>query len=57
MLSSRFSGCFDLHGCYMLCCLHVSVCIARDMVISNLGAKPLVLQVPIGAEDAFQVGG
>jgi hypothetical protein len=27
------------------------------MVISNLGAKPLVLQVPIGAEDQFQVGG
>lgn len=26
----------------------------RDMVISNLGAKPLVLQVPIGAEEAFQ---
>eukprot|EP00879_Flechtneria_rotunda_P006519 GHRR01006851.1.p1 GENE.GHRR01006851.1~~GHRR01006851.1.p1 ORF type:complete len:561 (+),score=216.12 GHRR01006851.1:1417-3099(+) len=26
----------------------------RDMVVSNLGAKPLVLQVPIGAEDQFQ---
>eukprot|EP00775_Hariotina_reticulata_P007518 gene7518-7729_t len=26
----------------------------RDMVISNLGAKPLVLQVPIGAEDQFK---
>ncbi|KAF6266369.1 chloroplast elongation factor G [Scenedesmus sp. NREL 46B-D3] len=26
----------------------------RDMVISNLGAKPLVLQVPIGSEDAFK---
>lgn len=26
------------------------------MVISNLGAKPLVLQVPIGAEDQFKVG-
>eukprot|EP00882_Tetradesmus_deserticola_P018907 GHRQ01020320.1.p2 GENE.GHRQ01020320.1~~GHRQ01020320.1.p2 ORF type:complete len:181 (-),score=87.24 GHRQ01020320.1:37-579(-) len=26
----------------------------RDMVISNLGAKPLVLQVPIGSEEAFQ---
>jgi hypothetical protein len=25
------------------------------MVISNLGAKPLVLQVPIGSEDAFKV--
>jgi elongation factor G len=26
----------------------------RDMVISNLGAKPLVLQVPIGSEDSFK---
>jgi elongation factor G len=26
----------------------------RDMVISNLGANPLVLQVPIGAEDQFK---
>lgn len=26
----------------------------RDMIISNLGAKPLVLQIPIGAEDTFQ---
>ncbi|KAJ4846546.1 Nonribosomal peptide synthetase 7 [Turnera subulata] len=26
----------------------------RDMIISNLGAKPLVLQLPIGAEDNFQ---
>lgn len=25
------------------------------MVITNLGAKPLVLQIPIGAEDQFQV--
>jgi hypothetical protein len=25
------------------------------MVISNLGAKPLVLQVPIGSEDQFKV--
>lgn len=24
-----------------------------DMIVSNLGAKPLVLQLPIGAEDAF----
>eukprot|EP00270_Netrium_digitus_P013135 TRINITY_DN433_c2_g1_i1.p1 TRINITY_DN433_c2_g1~~TRINITY_DN433_c2_g1_i1.p1 ORF type:complete len:782 (+),score=250.93 TRINITY_DN433_c2_g1_i1:48-2393(+) len=26
----------------------------RDMIISNLGANPLVLQLPIGAEDSFQ---
>lgn len=26
----------------------------RDMIISNLGAKPLVLQLPVGAEDRFQ---
>ncbi|KAL6007921.1 Nonribosomal peptide synthetase 7 [Asimina triloba] len=26
----------------------------RDMVITNLGAKPLVIQLPIGAEDRFQ---
>lgn len=26
----------------------------RDMIITNLGAKPLVLQIPIGAEDNFQ---
>ncbi|CAI5970171.1 unnamed protein product [Closterium sp. NIES-64] len=26
----------------------------RDMIVSNLGANPLVLQLPIGAEDAFQ---
>jgi elongation factor G len=26
----------------------------RDMIISNLGAKPLVIQLPIGAEDAFK---
>lgn len=26
----------------------------RDMIISNLGAKPLVLQLPIGAEDTFK---
>jgi hypothetical protein len=26
------------------------------MVVSNLGAKPLVLQVPIGSEDQFKVG-
>jgi elongation factor G len=25
----------------------------RDMIISNLGANPLVLQIPIGAEDSF----
>ena len=25
------------------------------MVVSNLGANPLVLQVPIGAEDQFKV--
>uniref|UniRef100_A0A7I4F197 Elongation factor G, mitochondrial n=1 Tax=Physcomitrium patens TaxID=3218 RepID=A0A7I4F197_PHYPA len=25
----------------------------RDMIVSNLGAKPLVLQIPIGAEDQF----
>lgn len=26
----------------------------RDMIVSNLGAKPLVIQLPIGAEDTFQ---
>ncbi|KAL0329603.1 UNVERIFIED_CONTAM: Elongation factor G-1, chloroplastic [Sesamum radiatum] len=26
----------------------------RDMIVSNLGAKPLVLQIPIGAEDTFK---
>ncbi|KAJ4746846.1 Elongation factor G [Rhynchospora pubera] len=26
----------------------------RDMIVSNLGAKPLVIQLPIGAEDAFK---
>uniref|UniRef100_A0A7C9D233 Elongation factor G, chloroplastic n=1 Tax=Opuntia streptacantha TaxID=393608 RepID=A0A7C9D233_OPUST len=26
----------------------------RDMIVTNLGARPLVLQLPIGAEDAFQ---
>eukprot|EP00249_Psilotum_nudum_P008497 c21320_g1_i1 orf=777-3134(+) len=26
----------------------------RDMIISNLGAKPLVVQIPIGSEDTFQ---
>ncbi|XP_076885814.1 elongation factor G-2, chloroplastic-like [Bidens hawaiensis] len=26
----------------------------RDMIVTNLGAKPLVLQLPIGAEDAFK---
>lgn len=26
----------------------------RDMIISNLGAKPLVIQIPIGMEDAFK---
>ncbi|WOL05238.1 hypothetical protein Cni_G13965 [Canna indica] len=26
----------------------------RDMIITNLGAKPLVIQLPIGAEDKFQ---
>lgn len=26
----------------------------RDMIISNLAAKPLVIQLPIGAEDAFK---
>ncbi|KAI5068192.1 hypothetical protein GOP47_0016537 [Adiantum capillus-veneris] len=25
----------------------------RDMIVSNLGAKPLVLQLPIGSEDTF----
>ncbi|KAK1285833.1 hypothetical protein QJS10_CPB20g01489 [Acorus calamus] len=25
----------------------------RDMIISNLGATPLVLQIPVGAEDSF----
>ena len=26
----------------------------RDMIVTNLGAKPLVIQLPIGAEDSFQ---
>ncbi len=26
----------------------------RDMVVSNLGANPLVIQLPIGAEDTFE---
>eukprot|EP00850_Spirogloea_muscicola_P005652 SM000026S08901 [mRNA] locus=s26:305409:309416:- [translate_table: standard] len=26
----------------------------RDMIVSNLGANPLVLQLPIGSEDSFQ---
>ncbi|KAF2299006.1 hypothetical protein GH714_029707 [Hevea brasiliensis] len=26
----------------------------RDMIITNLGAKPLVIQIPIGSEDNFQ---
>ncbi|KAL6177120.1 hypothetical protein ACLB2K_048646 [Fragaria x ananassa] len=26
----------------------------RDMIVSNLGAKPLVLQIPVGAEDNFK---
>lgn len=26
----------------------------RDMIVTNLGARPLVLQLPIGAEDTFQ---
>ncbi|PKI59513.1 hypothetical protein CRG98_020041, partial [Punica granatum] len=26
----------------------------RDMIVTNLGAKPLVIQLPIGAEDNFQ---
>jgi elongation factor G len=26
----------------------------RDMIVTNLGANPLVLQIPIGAEDSFQ---
>lgn len=26
----------------------------RDMVVSNLGANPLVIQLPIGAEDSFE---
>jgi len=26
----------------------------RDMIVTNLGAKPLVLQLPIGAEDSFK---
>ncbi|KAM7531159.1 hypothetical protein LguiB_034569 [Lonicera macranthoides] len=26
----------------------------RDMIVTNLGAKPLVLQIPIGAEDSFE---
>ena len=27
-----------------------------DMIVSNLAAKPLVLTLPIGAEDNFEVG-
>lgn len=26
----------------------------RDMIVTNLGAKPLVLQIPIGAEECFE---
>ncbi|CAI9093791.1 OLC1v1029369C2 [Oldenlandia corymbosa var. corymbosa] len=26
----------------------------RDMIVTNLGAKPLVIQIPIGAEDNFK---
>lgn len=26
----------------------------RDMIVTNLGAKPLVIQIPIGSEDTFQ---
>ncbi|XP_068634472.1 elongation factor G-2, chloroplastic-like [Aristolochia californica] len=26
----------------------------RDMIVSNLGAKPLVIQLPVGAEDNFK---
>ncbi|CAN1846877.1 Elongation factor G, chloroplastic [Linum perenne] len=26
----------------------------RDMIITNLGAKPLVIQIPIGSEDSFK---
>lgn len=26
----------------------------RDMIVTNLGAKPLVLQIPVGAEDNFK---
>ncbi|XP_008791691.1 elongation factor G-2, chloroplastic [Phoenix dactylifera] len=26
----------------------------RDMMVTNLGAKPLVVQLPVGAEDSFQ---
>lgn len=26
----------------------------RDMIVTNLGAKPLVLQIPIGSEDSFK---
>ncbi|PIN25383.1 Mitochondrial elongation factor [Handroanthus impetiginosus] len=26
----------------------------RDMIVTNLGAKPLVLQIPVGAEDTFK---
>ncbi|XP_072956966.1 elongation factor G-2, chloroplastic-like [Typha angustifolia] len=26
----------------------------RDMIVTNLGAKPLVVQLPVGAEDSFQ---
>ena len=26
----------------------------RDMIISNLGARPLAIQIPIGAEDTFE---
>lgn len=26
----------------------------RDMIVANLGAKPLVIQIPVGSEDNFQ---
>lgn len=26
----------------------------RDMIVANLGAKPVVIQIPVGAEDNFQ---
>ncbi|KAJ8764217.1 hypothetical protein K2173_005397 [Erythroxylum novogranatense] len=26
----------------------------RDMIVTNLGAKPLVIQIPVGSEDNFQ---
>lgn len=26
----------------------------RDMIVTNLGAKPLVIQIPIGSEDSFK---